>query len=380
MANKIIARAVLLRSRSRSPAARPRPTRTAPTPAVPNVRLTKAQQAHIQLYTVVPVGYRQKVRGARHGRFRQRPGDVGRLAVHRPRHAHLRRARPACRQGPAARAGPVRRLCDCGRQPIARPWSLRPTRGGVANADRDLAAHNGISEREAAQAQTDAASAEADREAALQSLLSMGVDRGTIARAMAGSPTAGLAGVIRAPVSGVIVDKRSRPGSCSRPAHRRPSPSPICRRSGCWRRLRPSDLSPIGVPRCGARSIRATAPGRSTARSRTSPRRSIRTPARSSRGSSPPIPATCSRSRCTSTFRSNPGASAPACWCRCPRYFATMRICRSSTSRCPTAASPGATSTLGYRDSQNYDVTSGLASGDRIVSNGALFLQFMQSQ
>jgi len=36
--------------------------------------------------------------------------------------------------------------------------------------------------------------------------------------------------------------------------------------------------------------------------------------------------------------------------------------------------------TLGYRDSQNEEVTSGLASGDRIVSNGALFLQFMQSQ
>jgi cobalt-zinc-cadmium efflux system membrane fusion protein len=36
--------------------------------------------------------------------------------------------------------------------------------------------------------------------------------------------------------------------------------------------------------------------------------------------------------------------------------------------------------TLGYRDSQNYDVTSGLQSGDRIVANGAIFLQFMQSQ
>jgi cobalt-zinc-cadmium efflux system membrane fusion protein len=36
--------------------------------------------------------------------------------------------------------------------------------------------------------------------------------------------------------------------------------------------------------------------------------------------------------------------------------------------------------TLGYRDNQNYDVTSGLTSGDRVVSNGALFLQFMQSQ
>src|SRR6476646_8941784 len=36
-------------------------------PAVANVRLTKAQRAHIQLYTVVPVGYRQKI---------QAPGTV----------------------------------------------------------------------------------------------------------------------------------------------------------------------------------------------------------------------------------------------------------------------------------------------------------------
>ena len=43
----------------------------------------------------------------------------------------------------------------------------------LAAADRDLAAHNGISEREAAQAQTDAASAEADRVAALQALSGM---------------------------------------------------------------------------------------------------------------------------------------------------------------------------------------------------------------
>ena len=35
---------------------------------------------------------------------------------------------------------------------------------------------------------------------------------------------------------------------------------------------------------------------------------------------------------------------------------------------------------LGYRDSQNYDVTSGLNAGDRVVVNGALFLQFMQNQ
>src|SRR6476660_2292979 len=31
------------------------------TPALPNVRLTKAQRSHIQIYTVVPVGFRQKI-------------------------------------------------------------------------------------------------------------------------------------------------------------------------------------------------------------------------------------------------------------------------------------------------------------------------------
>jgi hypothetical protein len=35
---------------------------------------------------------------------------------------------------------------------------------------------------------------------------------------------------------------------------------------------------------------------------------------------------------------------------------------------------------LGYRDNQNFDVTSGLQNGERVVANGAIFLQFMQSQ
>ena len=35
---------------------------------------------------------------------------------------------------------------------------------------------------------------------------------------------------------------------------------------------------------------------------------------------------------------------------------------------------------LGRRDSGTYDIASGLASGDRIVADGAIFLQFMQSQ
>jgi cobalt-zinc-cadmium efflux system membrane fusion protein len=36
--------------------------------------------------------------------------------------------------------------------------------------------------------------------------------------------------------------------------------------------------------------------------------------------------------------------------------------------------------TLGYRADDRYQITSGLHAGDRIVADGGLFLQFMQSQ
>ena len=36
-------------------------TNNGATPIVANVRLTKAQRAHIDLYTVVPVGYREQI-------------------------------------------------------------------------------------------------------------------------------------------------------------------------------------------------------------------------------------------------------------------------------------------------------------------------------
>ena len=51
----------------------------------------------------------------------------------------------------------------------------------LADLDKDLLAHQGVSQREAEQAQTDAAGAEADRDAALQSLKVDGVDPQVIA-------------------------------------------------------------------------------------------------------------------------------------------------------------------------------------------------------
>ena len=45
----------------------------------------------------------------------------------------------------------------------------------LADLDKDLLEHNGVSQREAEQAETDAVNAEADRDAALQALVSLQV-------------------------------------------------------------------------------------------------------------------------------------------------------------------------------------------------------------
>jgi len=82
----------------------------------------------------------------------------------------------------------------------------------LADADKDLSAHEGIASRETAQAQTDAANADADRDAARQALVALSVDPGTIRNIEAGRQVTRSSGVIRAPVSGTVVERLITPG------------------------------------------------------------------------------------------------------------------------------------------------------------------------
>ena len=82
----------------------------------------------------------------------------------------------------------------------------------VASNDRDLFAHQAISQRENAQAQADAATADSNRDAALQTLVALHMDPQTIAAVRAGKPVAGGQGVIRAPIAGTLVTKSIAPG------------------------------------------------------------------------------------------------------------------------------------------------------------------------
>jgi cobalt-zinc-cadmium efflux system membrane fusion protein len=346
--------------------------------AVANVQLTKAQRRHIQLYTVVPVGYHERV---------EAPGTVDfdndhATAVVSPFTGPVTRILVAVGQ-PVAKGQPLALVQSADyataigayRKAVVASANARR----LAIADRDLAAHNGIAAREAAQAQTDAASAEADRQAALQTLISMGVDRGTIARAMAGAPSAGFAGVIRAPVSGTVVEKQITPGQLlqagSTPAFT------VANLSQVWvmAQVSPSDLSKVGN-----RDAALIDPGNGTG---------------AFHGIVENVSATVdpnTRAVVARIAAPNPGGLLKKQMyvdvsIESGRVSTGLLVPVSAVLRddenlpfvyvaLPQGSFARRQVTLGYRDSQNYDITSGLLSGDRIVSNGALFLQFMQSQ
>jgi membrane fusion protein, heavy metal efflux system len=347
-------------------------------PAVANVRLTKTQRSHIQLYTVVPIGYRQTI---------EAPGTVDfdndqATAVVSPF------------------TGPVTRIFVAQGQPVAKGQPLALVESAdyataigayrkavvtaanarrVADADRDLAAHNGISEREAAQAQTDAANAEADRVAALQALISVGVDRGTIAKALAGNPTAGIAGVIRAPVAGVVVDKQITPGQLLQAGSS--TAFTVANLSQVWvlAQIAATDLPQIGAgeparidPRNGTRSFHGTVQNISASVDPNTRAVVARIVA--------PNPGDLLKKQMFVDVSIESGRVSTGLLVPVSAVLRDDENLPFVYLALPDGSFARRHVTLGYRDSQNYDVTSGLESGHKVVANGALFLQFMQSQ
>jgi membrane fusion protein, heavy metal efflux system len=337
------------------------------TPAVANVRLTKAQRSHIQLYTVVPVGFRQKIEAPGTVDFDNNQatavvspftGPVTRIFVALGQ--HVSKGQPLAAVASADLANAVAAY----RKAAAASANARR----VAAADRDLAAHNGISEREAAQAQTDAASAEADRVAALQALASLGA-----------SPASGLNGIIRAPVSGVIADKTVTPGQLLQAGSS--TAFTVANLSQVWvmAQIPPTDLAQIGRGEAAQIDPRnGTGPFHGTVEN-------------ISASVDPNTRAVVAR-----IVAPNPGdllkkqmyvdVSIESAIVSTGLLVPVSAVLRDDENlpfvylALPDGSFARRHVTLGYRDSQNYDVTSGLESGDKVVANGALFLQFMQSQ
>jgi membrane fusion protein, heavy metal efflux system len=82
----------------------------------------------------------------------------------------------------------------------------------IAELDAQLFKNDALARRDLEQAQTDAATAAADREAALEQLRALGVDSAGIEAIKAHRAAAGPQGVVRAPIAGRVVERLITPG------------------------------------------------------------------------------------------------------------------------------------------------------------------------
>jgi cobalt-zinc-cadmium efflux system membrane fusion protein len=178
---------------------------------VSNVTLTAAQRQKIQFYTVAPSKFHKTTETTGTVDFDNDQatsvlapfgGPVSRLLVS---------------PGDKVKAGDPLAEVDSPdfataisayRKALATAQTLRR----VADMDKDLIQHNGVAQREEEQAQTDAANAEADRDAALQTLVSLNIDPQVIKDLQAGRPVSRPGGMINSPIAGTVVEKLITPG------------------------------------------------------------------------------------------------------------------------------------------------------------------------
>jgi cobalt-zinc-cadmium efflux system membrane fusion protein len=179
--------------------------------AASNVKLTPAQRENIRLYTVVPVSFRKIVEATGAVNFDNDQatsvlapfsGPASRLLVSLGE--HVKQGQPLA----VVDSPDFATAISAYRKAISTARTARR----LADLDKDLAEHNGVAGREAAQAETDAANAEADREAARQSLVSLQVPGQTVKDIEEGRPISRLDGIIRAPIAGTVVEKLITPG------------------------------------------------------------------------------------------------------------------------------------------------------------------------
>jgi membrane fusion protein, heavy metal efflux system len=179
--------------------------------AASNVTLTAAQRQNIHLFVVAPSKFRKTIEAAGTVDFDNDQatsvlapfsGPVARLLVS-PGDRVKKGAALASVDSPDYSAA-----VSAYRKSLATARTDRR----LADLDKDLLEHHGVSQREEDQAQTDAIGAEADRDTALQALVALQVDPQTIKDIEEGRPIAHPEAMIRAPIAGTVVEKLITPG------------------------------------------------------------------------------------------------------------------------------------------------------------------------
>ncbi|MDB5691061.1 MAG: family efflux transporter, subunit [Alphaproteobacteria bacterium] len=337
-----------------------------------NVKLTDAQRRHIRIYTIVPSTFSRTVVAPGTVDFDNDQatavvspftGPVTRLLVSIGQ--HVAKGQPLA----LVQSGDYAAAVGAYRKALAAAANARK----LAAVDRDLAAHDGISQREAAQAQVDAAGAAADRDAALQALTAMngGVPGARIARDGGA--------IIRAPIAGTIVDRPATPGQLLQ--------------AGTTPLFTVANLSRVWVlAQVASSDVVAIAPHDPAEVDAGAGIGSFHGIVDNISASVDPN----SRAVIARIVLANPGALLKRQMyvdvsIKSARAMTGLMVPVSAVLRddqnlpfvylaLPDGRFARRHVTLGYRDGDRYDATEGLAAGDRVVVDGAIFLQFMQNQ
>jgi membrane fusion protein, heavy metal efflux system len=186
-------------------------TPAAATTAASNVTLTAAQRQHLQIETVAPIAFRRSIDTTGVVDF---DNDQA-TSVLAPFSGPV--SKLVASLGERVRKG--QELATVSSPDFAAAFAAyrkalatAATTRHLADLDKDLLQHQGVSEREAEQAQTDADNAQSDQAAALQALLALNVDPQTIKDIQENRPVERMEGTIRAPIAGIVVEKLITPG------------------------------------------------------------------------------------------------------------------------------------------------------------------------
>ena len=343
-----------------------------------NVTLTAAQRQTVHLYTVAPSKFRKTIETTGTVDFDNDQATTVLAPISGPASKLLvslgQKVNP---DDPLAEVDSpdFAAAISADRKAIATAKTARQ----IADLDKQLLQHRAIAQRDSDQAEMNAVSAEADREAALQELVSLKVDAQTIKALQEGQPLAPIRAVIRSPMAGTVVEKLITPGQLLQ-AGTTPCFT-VADLSRVWvmAHLFGSDLASISLgdpvevlTGIGTNNFSGTVDNISA------------------------LVDPDTRSVAVRVVANNPGEFLKK------RMYVRVRIQsrqESSGLLLPAAAmlrddqnlpfvflaQPDGSFarrgvTLGDRIGEQYDVTAGLASGDQIVVEGGLFLQFLQNQ
>jgi cobalt-zinc-cadmium efflux system membrane fusion protein len=249
----------------------------------------------------------------------------------------------------------------------------------IADLDQQLFKNDAIARREMEQAQTDAAAAAADRDAAIEQMRALGVDPEGIDAVRAGRSGAALQAVIRAPIEGTVVEKLCNPGQLIQAGTTQCFT--IADLSAVWvmANVFESDLASVAVGQ-DAEVTSGALPGPVVGR--VTYVGSLVDPA--SKATSVRIVTPNPRALLKRDMLVN--VSIRASQGRNGMLVPVSAVLRDDQNlpfvylALPSNRFARRQVTIGSRIGDDYEIRSGLAVGDRLVVDGALFLQFAANQ